>query len=151
MTTSPTGSTSSPTSTAALRLRLDPVGRTGPLDGAWWPHSRDLAVEAARLVDDFPDEVGRVSRLVFSSPDWDAPADGARERRIRTHRGTVKLGTFPRDDTHVMVVTLSSHERLHVLVVPPDTDPARAEAILELAATATNGDTAGTLLGLQPS
>jgi hypothetical protein len=148
MTTSPTGSTSSPTSTASLRLRLDPVGRSGPLDGAWWPHSRDLAVEATRLVDDFPDGVGRVSRLVFSTPDWDQPGDGPHPRRLQTARGTVKIGTFPRDDTHVVVLTLSTHQRVVVLVVPPDTDPARAAEVMERAATVTNTDTADTLLGL---
>ena len=149
MTTSPTGSIPSTQSSSAqpLRLRLDHVGRAGPLDGAWWPHSRDLALEAAQLVEEFPDDVGRVSRLVFSAPDWDQ-GEGPRVRRLPTRRGTVKLGTFPRDDTHVMVVTLTSHERLVLLVVPPSTDPARAAEVMELAATATNVDTAAALLGL---
>lgn len=151
MTTSPTGSIPTTASQAIgaepLRLRLEPQGRTGPLDGAWWPHARDLAAEAAQLVEEFPDEIGRVSRLVFSTPDWDQ-GEGPRVRRLATRLGTVKLGTFPRDDTHTMVVTLTSHERLMILVVPPGTDPERAEAAMALAATPTNTDSAATLLGL---
>lgn len=154
MTTSPTGSTppTAPTGSTGtsgpLRLRLHHHDRRGPLDGAWWPHSRDLVAEAGQLVADFPDEVGRVSRLVFSTPDWDQPGDGPRPRRLQTARGTVKIGTFPRDDTHVVVLTLSTHQRVVVLVVPPDTDPARAAEVMERAATVTNTDTADTLLGL---
>lgn len=149
MTTSPTGSLSTAHGSGAepLRLRLDHVGRAGPIDGAWWPHSRDLASQAAQLVEEFPDDVGRVARLVFSAPDWDQD-EGPRVRRLVTRLGTVKLGTFPRDDTHVMVVTLTSHERLVLLVVPPGTDPQRAAEVMDLASTATNTDTASTLLGL---
>ena len=147
MTTSPTGS--SPTTqdgAAALRLRLDHDVARGGLDGAWWPHSRDLATESAHLVDTFPVQVGRIARLLYSGPDWPRADDQAQVRRIRTEHGSVKLGSFPSDDTHVMVVTLASRERLHLLVVPCDTDPASAERVMAAAADVDDRRTAHQLL-----
>lgn len=147
MTTSPTGS--SPTTqdgAAALRLRLDHDVARGGLDGAWWPHSRDLATESAHLVDAFPVELGRIARLLYSGPDWPRADDQAQVRRIRTEHGSVKLGSFPSDDTHTMVVTLASRERLHLLVVPCDTDAAVAEAAMASAADADDPRTAEQLL-----
>ena len=54
-----------------LRIQLDNGYRSGPLDGGWWPQSRDLATECRDLVDHFPHLVGRPSRLLFSRPDWE--------------------------------------------------------------------------------
>ncbi|MEC9051213.1 MAG: DUF5994 family protein [Actinomycetota bacterium] len=151
MTTSPTGSTPStlaPDERGALRLRIDHAVPVGGLDGAWWPRSRDLARESVDLVDHFPADVGRISRLLYSGPDWDPTATGVPLRRVQVAAGTVKLGTFPSDDTHVMVLTLSTHERLRVLVVPAATDPDLAEQAM--AAAADREDTRGAreLLGL---
>src|ERR1044072_5916186 len=98
----------------SLRLRMvdDPV--PGGLHGRWWPQSRDLAVELADLVDQFPAVRGGVMRAIYSPPDWDAPL-----RRVRVRRGFVKAGSFPRDDTHVMVLTMFDRSMLKILVVPP--------------------------------
>ncbi len=147
MTTSPTGST--PTThdgDAPLRLRLDHATAQGGLDGAWWPRSRDLARESAHLVDRFPTEIGRVARLLYSGPDWDRDGDAPQVRRIRTEHGSVKLGSFPSDDTHVMVVTLASRERLQLLVVPPGTDASTAEQAMAAAADVTDTRIAPELL-----
>ncbi|GAB2636350.1 hypothetical protein GCM10027270_26480 [Nocardioides ginkgobilobae] len=147
MTTSPAGSSpSTQDGAAALRLRLDHDVARGGLDGAWWPHSRDLASESAHLVDTFPVQVGRIARLLYSGPDWPRADDQAQVRRIRTEHGSVKLGSFPSDDTHTMVVTLASRERLHLLVVPPETDPSAAEQMMSAAADADDHRTAAQLL-----
>jgi hypothetical protein len=90
----------------------DPV--PGGLHGRWWPQSRDLAVELADLVDHFPAVRGGVMRAIYSPPDWDAPL-----RRVRVQRGFVKAGSFPRDDTHVMLLTMFDRSMLKILVVPP--------------------------------
>lgn len=118
--TTPSTSTPSTTSLAGvprrrpLRLRMGRTMGVDRLDGAWWPQSRDLAVELADLVDHFPAECGRVVRALFSPPDWDPVP-----RRVPVSTGYVKVGSFPRDDTHVIELKTSDRTVLHVLVVPP--------------------------------
>jgi hypothetical protein len=128
MATSPNSTTSTATSTASdrvalrIELRSDPV--PGDLDGAWWPQSRDLQVEAADLVDNVPGESLRIQRLLFSRPDWDdAVVDGRGTRRIHARRGPVKVGSFPSDDTHLMILAMAAGHRLRLLVVPSDSAP----------------------------
>jgi hypothetical protein len=103
-------------------------GVAGRISGAWWPQSRNLQVEAADLVDHFPDQVGHIDRLLFSRPDWDNPVvDGRGVRRIQARRGPVKVGSFPRDDTHLMIVLLSSGRRVSLKVIASTTDPLEAD------------------------
>lgn len=128
MTTSPRASISSPATRVPLRLQLQDRGSTGQVDGVWWPQSRDLQVEAADLVDHFPDRVGHIDRLLFSRPDWDNPVvDGRGVRRIRARRGPVKVGSFPSDDTRLMIVLLSTGGRVSLTVMPSSTDPDDAD------------------------
>jgi hypothetical protein len=42
-----------------------------------------------------PIELGQVQRAVFSRPDWDTAP-----HRVRVSRGLIKVGSYPRDDTH---------------------------------------------------
>jgi hypothetical protein len=102
------------------------------VDGGWWPQSRDLQVEAADLVDHFPVEAGRINRLLFSRPDWDdGVIEGRGLRRIQAARGPVKVGSFPSDDTHQMVLTMASGRLLRLLVVSSDTGAAEANRLLQ--------------------
>lgn len=123
-----------------LRLRLTPEGRRGRpgphLDGAWWPHGRDLAVELADLVDHYPTEAGRVARALVSRPDWDDAA--APPHRVRVARGWLKVGSFPGDDTHDLLLTLLGGRLVRLLVVPPSLDPDQAEEALLAASTRDN-------------
>ncbi|MEO9324156.1 DUF5994 family protein [Nocardioides sp. C4-1] len=121
-------SSATPRSPSALRLWLDPNPLARGPHGAWWPRSRDLRAEVRDLVDHFPHDAGRVSRLLFSRPDWDdVVVDGRGVRSVRATRGMVKVGSFPRDDTRVMVLTMSTGDGLHLTVVPStaDADEAR--------------------------
>jgi hypothetical protein len=108
-----------------LRLRMvdDPV--PGGLHARWWPQSRDLGVELADLVDHFPAAEGGVMRAIFSRPDWDTPL-----RRVSLKRGVMKAGSFPRDDTHVMLLTMFDRSTLKILVVPPGLSAAAGQAAL---------------------
>lgn len=150
MTTSPTVPLPSTPATerVPLRLSLDTGVPSGPLDGAWWPQSRDLQCEAADLVDQFPVLAGRIERLLFSRPDWDAVDGEPTIRRIQAARGVVKAGSFPSDDTHVMVAKLSSGRRLRLLVVPSDTEPRLAARVMGQAADEANTRSPRALLGL---
>lgn len=114
----PSGTTST---SHGLRLHLSDPAPSGRVDGAWWPRSRDLHREAADLLDHFPEANGRISRLLFSRPDWDNAGQGGRGvRTIRAARGPVKVGSFPSDDTHLMILSMTSGQRLKLLVIPSD-------------------------------
>ena len=134
MTTSSNSFPAAPPVREPLRLRLADTPRAGEPDGAWWPQSRNLQTEAADLVDHFPQGVGRVTRLLSSRPDWDNPVVGARGvHTIRAARGTVKVGSFPSDDTRLMTLTMATGQRLRLAVIPSDTAPAEAEQRLRSA------------------
>ena len=147
MTTSPTDELATAVR-VGLRIRLDNSFSSGPLDGAWWPQSRDLQEEAADLIDNFPHRVGRISRRLYSRPDWDSDAGASSAHKIRAARGFVKVGSFPSDDTHLVVLSMASGYRLRLLVVPHDTDAERAEEIMEQAADDRNTQRPAQLLGL---
>lgn len=125
-----------------VRLALAAAFYSGPLDGAWWPRSRDLQREARVLVDEFPADRGRVHRLLVSPPDWDRT--GA---RVQSRRGAVKVGMFPRDDAaHVVVLTLHDGTRLRLLVVAAATPTAAARSLMEQASATGNRRDAATLI-----
>jgi len=124
-----------------LRLRLAEHPGKQPLDGGWWPQSRDLTVELGDLVDHFPPKRGRVVRAIFSPTDWDdAP------RRVPTARGYVKVGFDPNDDTHVIVLMTSDRQELCLLVVPPDMSRTKGDEALLASVTPGFATSPGELL-----
>jgi len=124
-----------------LRLNMAEHPGKNRLDGAWWPQSRDLAVELADLVDHFPPRFGRVARALFSPPDWDPGP-----RRVPVAGGYVKVGSFPLDDSHLINLTMSDRTVLHLLVVPPGFTAGQGEEALLAAATSGNAHSAADLL-----
>jgi hypothetical protein len=119
-----------PTVRVPLRLRLSDPARPHPLDGGWWPQSRNLTAEMGDLVNHFPTDRARIVRALYSPPDWqDAP------KRVPTARGYIETGSFPRDDTHVMVLTTSDRLKLCLLVIPPELTQLQGEAALRAAVT----------------
>jgi len=127
-----------------LRIRLSPRAGRDRLDGAWWPQSRDLDVELADLVDHFPAASGRITRAIYSPPDWDT----APERQVAVAGGNVKVGSFPRDDTHVIRLKTADRTILYLLVVPSGTPEAPAQAALLTAAAQGNAAGAEHLLSV---
>jgi hypothetical protein len=133
MATSPGPSTIPDASSARvpLRLELRSSAVPGQVDGGWWPQSRELGIEAADLVDHFPSTAGRINRLLFSRPDWDdGVVAGHGLRRIQAARGPVKVGSFPRDDTHEMILMMASGGQLRLTVVASDTDDSEGRRVL---------------------
>jgi Family of unknown function (DUF5994) len=130
MTTSPTSHPSSTSERVPLRVRLRGSTSVEHVDGAWWPQSRNLQIEAADLIDHLPD-IGYVNRLLFSRPDWDDSAVGDRGvRRIAAARGPVKVGSFPSDDTRLMILVLATGRRVRLRVIASDTAPDEANRLL---------------------
>ncbi len=120
----------SPSTRQPLRLRMSETLGKQPLDGGWWPQSRDLTAELGDLVDNFPTALGRIVRVIYSPPDWDdAP------RRVPTKRGYVKAGFDADDDTHVLVLMTSDRQEMCVLVVPPELSRSKGEEALLAAVT----------------
>ena len=140
--TSPAAVSSSLPAHRPLRLRLSPSFGRGALDGAWWPQSRDLATEAVNLVDQFPATFDRICRVVYSTPDWEPSP-----RRVKAANIFVSLGSFPRDDTHLVLLrSVASPRVLQLLVVPPEWGEQTAKHAMRIAATPANVKSAATIL-----
>lgn len=131
-----------------VRLALISGHHPGRLDGAWWPQSPDLLREARALADRLHAEIGDVARLLFSRPDWAAPASGRFPRHLRTAGGRVDLHSFPSDDTHIIIVTAASGRQLRLLVIPSATEPALAQAAMRSAVDENDTSSPGAMLGL---
>jgi len=128
---------------SGLRLAMGAGVGSDKLDGGWWPRSRDLTTEFADLVDNFPAQYGRIVRATYSPPDWDdAP------RRIAVRGRYVKVGNFPRDDTHVIIVTTSDRVVHCLLVIPPAFDESQGSEALLAASTRGNRHSAKELLSV---
>jgi uncharacterized protein DUF5994 len=150
MTTAPTGHLDAPVERVPLRLRL----RSSTSDdggGAWWPQSRDLGVEVADLVDNFPDPTTRITRLLISRADWVSLEPGDRPvRQVRARHGIVNVGLIARGGARTVVLMLASGERLRLRVIASNADPMVARRLLRDAGgprsspTARTGSAAGT-------
>jgi hypothetical protein len=98
------------------RLALRPVRDQALPDGAWWPTSRSLGDELRGLFALWPDDAGRIVRVLYSPPDWD---DQPRSVAVSGRR--VKTGSFPHDDTHELTLALMDGQRRTISVIPPET------------------------------
>jgi hypothetical protein len=130
-----------PTLRVPLRLQLSDPASSHPLDGAWWPQTRNLTAELADLVDNFPAGRGRIVRAAFSPPDWDDEP-----RRVPIARGYVHVGFSRHDDTHVMMLRTSERAELCLLVVPPGMCPAQGQEAMHAAVTPRYASSPGALL-----
>lgn len=102
-----------------LRLRIEPATSFGKVAGFWWPHSRDFRAEVEQLAEHFPTEFGRIMRVLYSTPDWDFAPDEPKLRWLKTGQTRIKVGSFPADDTSLLIVHTDREERLVLLVIPP--------------------------------
>lgn len=98
-----------------VRLELSPSPGRSPVDGGWWPRTRDLDVELADLIDSLPGGLGTMCGAHYSRPDWNT-----RPRTVATFRSRIQTGYFPRDDTHLLLLSTSTGTTIRLLVVPPE-------------------------------
>ena len=117
-----------PEITPRLRLKAK-APATGHVDGAWWPHSDDLVKELPDLLAVLSVRLGTVDRVLFNLAEW-AKAPG----RLLTGGRAVRLDGYRIQPAHTLEVLGMGHEKLLLLVVPPDTDADLAHAAMMTAA-----------------
>jgi len=114
----------------ATQVQPRPISRLVPPSaglpvGVWWPQSRRLGDSLAELFALWPPEGGRISRVLYSPPDWD---DHPHSVPLPDRR--VKTGCFPHDDTHALVLTMSDGRPLRLALIAPDTPATSAHRML---------------------
>lgn len=123
----PSTATTAPLPTARVVFRTSASAHVPPsADGAWWPRSRSLADELPGFVDAWPPERGRIHRILYSPPDWD---DHPHSVAVAGRR--VKTGSFPRDDTHQLTVTLADRTRRVITVIEPSATAVVATRVIQ--------------------
>ena len=101
-----------------VSLRGDAGAGDSAFDGAWWPRSRDLAVEVPELIAELDRRGVRVERLTYALEAW-VPAP----RKLFVQGRIVRTGGFRSMDPQVVCLTWAGgNRRANLLVVPPETD-----------------------------
>ncbi|MFD0884195.1 STAS domain-containing protein [Streptosporangium algeriense] len=125
----PLSSTSSaiPRVDSALRLSLHPVlDRRAAVDGAWWPYSHDATAELPGLIAVVDRLLGRVTlRVSLHGDAWQNIP-----RRIPARGRQVRVGWFRHTDPRLITLIFAAGEPVVLLVIPPGTAAAPAEATL---------------------
>jgi hypothetical protein len=122
---------STPPSTPRLRMESTGSRRT-LLDGAWWPRSTDPVAELPGLVLAIDKVRGPVTRLVLAADGWDS-----HPRRLGVDGRVLRLGYFSSQPVSLLTA-ICGNDRIDLLVVPPHTADATADAAMLMAATAAN-------------
>lgn len=124
------------------RLRLKPKApQSGHVDGAWWPHSNDLAAELPDLLAVLSVRLGRIDRVMYNLNEWATPS-----RKLATGGRRVRLDGYRRQPTNTIEVLGLNRNRIGLLVVPPNTNPDLAHESMMTAAAAHNASTVANLL-----
>jgi Family of unknown function (DUF5994) len=124
------------------RLRLKPKApASGYVDGAWWPHSDDLAAELPDLLSVLSVRLGPIGRVLYNFNDWaTAPA------KFATGGRTVRLDGYHLQPANTVEVLGLNRDKTVLLVVSPHADPDQAHAIMMTAAGPSNATTVASLL-----
>jgi hypothetical protein len=128
---------------APARLSLTPAGSVpGLLDGAWWPHSRDLSRELPALVEVLDARWGRITRVTVNPTHWPVIP-----RKVRVTGHTVHVGWFAAEQDPQKLILLSyTAGRWDLLVIPPETGAAAAARLMSAAAAPASLLTASQLM-----
>lgn len=113
------------------RLRLKPKAPPyGRVDGAWWPHSGDLANELPDLLAVLSVRLGRIERVLYNVNEWPKPA-----RKLFTGGRSVRLDGYQRQPAGTIEVLGLDTGRLVLEVIQPGEQPASAHRKLMAAAS----------------
>jgi hypothetical protein len=113
------------------RLRLKPKApTTGYVDGAWWPHTNDLATELPDLLAVLSVRLGPIDQVLYNLSEWaHAP------KRLTADRPAVRLAGYHRQPVNTIEIRGANRDNIVLLVIPAETDPDRAHEIMMAAAT----------------
>jgi uncharacterized protein DUF5994 len=119
------------------RLDLQPNLQSTPsrgtlLDGGWWPRSTDPTIELPQLMRALNQDRSPVRRVLLGPAGWDS-----HPLRIPV-AGPVRFVWYAAQPAGLLFALRSNGDRVDLLVVPPDTDPATARAAMALAAQPAN-------------
>ncbi|MFF3615500.1 DUF5994 family protein [Streptomyces sp. NPDC002580] len=129
--------------TARLALKTVSTSR-GPLDGAWWPRSRDLADELSALADVLDPLSGRITRIAVNPTYWPTIPDS-----VPVNGRMVKVGWFTTElDPHKILLLSHTTGSWNLLVIPPETST-QAAGRLMAAASAGPPATASALMAAE--
>ncbi|MEZ0092228.1 DUF5994 family protein [Streptacidiphilus sp. EB129] len=131
-----------PQTRPAVRLALTPDGPRARLDGAWWPHSRDLVVQLPQLIQELAHSWGRITRASVRESAW-----AQLHHDVTTESHDVRVNWYdPAQDPHSISLFSYRIGQWELLVVPPGTAMWRAHQLMAAAAHPGNQQSAGSLL-----
>jgi hypothetical protein len=113
-----------------LRLSLAPAGSApARIDGAWWPHSRDLAAELPALTDELDVTRDRITHVTVNPTHWPVIP-----HKVQGNGHVVKVGWFKEEqDPHQVMLLSYRVGRWDLLVIPPETPGAKAAWLMAAA------------------
>jgi hypothetical protein len=101
-----------------VSLRADAGDGSSHFDGAWFPRTRDLAVELRELIAELERRGLRIERFTYPLDAW-SPVD----RKLVVQDRIVRTGGFRSMDPGGVCLTWDGGgRRADLLVVPPETD-----------------------------
>src|SRR4051812_46064612 len=97
------------------RLRLKPKApRSGYVDGAWWPHSGDLATELPDLLAVLSVRLGPIDRVMYNLGEWKSSPT-----RLMSGGRSVRLDGYRRQPAHTVEIAGLTGHRIVLLVIAP--------------------------------
>lgn len=113
-----------------------PVNDEGFVDAGWWPRSRDLIVELPPLLDLLWTSFRDVTRVSYAVDFWNhAP------HHLRVEGKLIRLGGFHTQTPMLLsLIDAWGRDRIDMLVIRPETDPAVAQRALTLASGGPSSD-----------
>ncbi len=124
------------------RLRLKPKAPlSGYVDGAWWPHSKDLTAELPDLLAVLSVRLGPIGRVIYNVNEWAKPP-----AKFATGGRMVRLDGYRLQPVDTIEVLGLNRNKIVLLVVSPNADPDQAHAIMMTAAGPDDASTVDSLL-----
>ena len=121
------------------RLSLKPSSSVrGAVDGAWWPRSRDAAIEIAALIEELGAQRTPVRGLALARVGWDSAP-----RRIGLASGR-KVAVDWSQTGHMIRLIDTNYQQIDLLIIPVETTPASAELALAMASDGHDPDITAT-------